>query len=98
LRASLILEAVDRGDVGVIQRREHPRLALETGEAIAVLEEEIRQGLDRDLAVQLQVPRAVDLSHAAPANRGDDLVRADAGTGCESHRVEIQYVIAECQT
>ncbi len=86
LRAVLILEPVDRGDVWVVERREHPRLALEPRQPVAVLEEEVRQGLDRDVPVQVSVPRAIDLAHAAPAERGDDLVRADAGSGREGHR------------
>jgi hypothetical protein len=31
--------------------------------------------------------RTVDLAHPARSERGDDLVRAEAGAGFESHRV-----------
>jgi hypothetical protein len=34
--------------------------------------------LDRDLAIQLRVARAIDLAHAAGAERRDDFVRAKA--------------------
>jgi hypothetical protein len=36
VRAAGLLEAVDRGDVGMIQRRQGLRLALEAGEAVRV--------------------------------------------------------------
>ena len=38
------LEAVDRADVGMVQRREHPRLALEAREPIRVARERARAG------------------------------------------------------
>ena len=51
------LEAVDRADVGMIQRREHPRLALEACEPIRVARERTGQDLDRDVAPELRVVR-----------------------------------------
>jgi hypothetical protein len=38
-----------------------------------------RQG-DLALQLRLRVRRAVDLAHAAPANLGDDFIRAEAST------------------
>ena len=62
-----VLEAVDRADVGMIQRRQHPRFALEAREAFRIAREEPWQDLDRDLATELLVMGAIDLAHAASA-------------------------------
>ncbi|MBK6407866.1 MAG: hypothetical protein IPF66_24335 [Holophagales bacterium] len=51
--AAGLFEAVDRGDVGVLQLGENLRLALEAGEAVRVRRERLREDLDRDLALQL---------------------------------------------
>ena len=42
-----------------------------------------RKHLDRDLALQLRVARAIDLAHATGAEWGQDFVRAEARAGCE---------------
>ena len=80
-----VLEPVDRPDVRMIQRREHLRFALEAGEAIGIARERVRQDLQRDLAIQLRVARAIDLAHAAGAKRGQDLIRAEARSGGQRH-------------
>ena len=49
------LEAVDRGDVRMIQGREHFRFALKTREPIGIDRERGGQDLDRDLALEFRV-------------------------------------------
>ena len=44
-----------------------------------------RQDLDSDVTTKACVVRAVDLTHAASAEEGDDLVRAEATTGRQGH-------------
>ena len=61
VHAAGLLEPVDRGDVGMIQRRERLRLALEPRQAFGVSCERVRQDLDRDLAIQLRVRRPIHL-------------------------------------
>ena len=78
-----LLEAVNRGDVGMIQRRERLRLALEPRHAFGVTRERVRQYLDCDLAAQRRVGRAIHLTHAPFAYRGRDPVDAEAGAGTE---------------
>ena len=68
VHAAGLLEPVDRGDVGMIQRRERLRLALEPRQAFGVRGERVRQDLDRDLAAQRRVRRPIDLPHAAFAD------------------------------
>ncbi len=84
--AARLLEAVDRGDVGVLELGEDLRLALEARETVGVGGERLGEDLDRDLALQLRVGGAVDDPHPALAERGGDLVGPEAGAGSERHR------------
>ena len=52
----------------MIERGEHARLALEARQPIGVAGEAPRQDLDRDVAAELRVARAIDLAHAADAD------------------------------
>ena len=50
---------------------------LKPSEAICVLRERLRQDLNGDGARQLRVPCAVDLAHAARAERREAFIRAE---------------------
>ena len=52
-------------DVGMVQRGEHLRLALEAGEAFGIVGERLGQDFDRDVAIELRVARPIHLSHPA---------------------------------
>ena len=78
-----VLEPINRADVRVVQRGQHLRFALETGEAIRIAGEGVRQDLQRDVAIQLGIARAIHLAHAAGAEGGEDFVRAEARAGVE---------------
>jgi hypothetical protein len=80
-----LLEAIDRCDVRMMQRGQKLRFAAESGEPRRVRGERARQHLDRDVAVELRVPRAVDLAHSTLAEGSEDLVGAEAGTHRQSH-------------
>jgi hypothetical protein len=67
-------------DVRVIQRREDLGFALEAGQPVGVVREQLREHFQRDIAIELGVARAVDLTHAAATKRGDDLIKTDMGT------------------
>ena len=54
----LLRDAVDARDPGMIERREHARLALQPGEAVRVAGEAIRQQLERDDAPEARVAGA----------------------------------------
>ena len=45
----------------------------------------VGQGLERDVAMEPRVARPVNLAHAAPPDRRDDLVGANAHPRCERH-------------
>ena len=70
------LEAVEVGDVGVVEGGQDLGLALEPGEPIGIGGEGLGEELERDLAAQGRVGGAVDLTHApGPEGRGDLVVR-----------------------
>ena len=71
------LEAVDVGDVRVVEGRQQLRLALEAGEPLGILREVGGQHLDGDVAAEPGVARSIHLAHAAGAERRDDLVGAE---------------------
>ena len=56
------------------------RFALEARLAIRIVRERIRQHLQRDVAIQPRVARAIDLAHTPFADRGSELVRTQAST------------------
>ena len=80
-----VLDAVDSRDAGVIQRREELRFALEALEAFRIPGDGGRQDLDRHVPTQSPVVCAVDLAHAAGAQRRDDFKRPDAISGGKRH-------------
>ena len=84
--AGRFLDRVDRGDVGMIQRGERFGLALESGQALGVGREGLRQDLDRDLTTERRVRRPMHLPHAALADGRGDFVDAEAGAGGEGQR------------
>jgi hypothetical protein len=77
-------EIVDRGDVGVVQAAGGLRLLLEAPQPVRVVGEGGRQDLDRDVALQALVARAIDLPHATGADDSHDLVRSEPGAGREA--------------
>ena len=77
VRGGRLLEAVDRADVGMVQRREHPCFALEAREAIRVARERAGQDLDGDITTKLRVPCLVDVAHAARSEQRGQLIAAE---------------------
>ncbi len=84
-RSTGVLEAVDRGDVRMVERGESPRLALQPREPVGVRRELRREDLDRDLAAEPRVMRPIDLAHPARAQGREDLVRAEPRAGFQGH-------------
>ena len=74
-------------DMRIVERGEHPCLALQARAAVRVAGERGRQ-FNRDLTSQPAVTRPIHFAHPACAQqRRDDLVRADAPPGRKRHRV-----------
>ena len=79
------LEPVDGADVRVVERRQQPRLALETREPLAIGRELRRQDLDRDVTSEDAIARPIHFAHAAGAEQADDLVLTEARPGSQRH-------------
>ncbi len=75
---SIFFESVNRGDVGMVERREELRLAPETVEPRLVLGQLVGESLERDLAAKLGVAGAVDAPHSSLAEKAEDFVRTQA--------------------
>ena len=58
-----------------------------------VCHEHVGQDLDGDVAIEPRVPRLIDLAHAAGAEGGDDLVRAEASAGNEGQTLAVDYTV-----
>ena len=86
-----LFEAVNRGDVRMVERREQLRFTLEAGEAIGIENEGVRQDFQRHVTVERRVACAIDLAHSASANGRNDFIRAEAGAVREGHRVVVDY-------
>jgi len=74
---AMLVDVVDRADVGMIELRDRFRFARETLAELRIVGERARQHLDRDRTVEPRIACAIDLSHAAGAERRDDLVRTE---------------------
>ena len=83
LHTVVFVEAVDRTDVRMIERSEDLRFALEAGKALWIVREGVRQNLQRHLATEFGVFRAIDLAHTAFADRRGDVVDAETRAGNE---------------
>ena len=79
-------------DVGVIERRQHFCLALETREPIGVGRDIGGQDLDGDVPLQLRVAGAIDLAHSTHAELGDDFIRGEASAGGERQQRDYRLV------
>ena len=73
--AVLVSEVMDREDVRMRKRRDRLRLALEPCECVGIGSNGLRQNLDRDIPIELPVPRPIHLAHSPGSERGEDLVR-----------------------
>ena len=85
-RGAGVLDAVDAGDVRMIERGQHTRFALESREPLGVCRERARQDLDRHIAPEARVARAVHLAHAAGTERRHHVVVAQATAGGQPGR------------
>ena len=75
------LEPVDCGDVSVIERRQELCFAAEPRQPLRVGYDCVWQDLERHVAAQPGIARAIDLPHAARTDERDGLVRAKDCSG-----------------
>src|SRR5262249_14847984 len=85
-RAFRYLEVVNDGDIRMVERRENFRFTLESAHSVNIARELVRQNLDRDFALELQVAGAVDLAHAAFAEQSGDFVGTEDCAEWDRHK------------
>ena len=71
-----LFQTVNGRNVRVIQGGKNFRFSLESGHSLRIGRKRFGQNLDSDIAIEPRVARAIDLSHPAGAQGGEDLVRA----------------------
>lgn len=76
-----LIDAEDLRDVGMVQRGERRRLALEALQALVVGGEVLGEDFDRDFAAEARVLRAIDLPHRSGAERAKGLVGREGRAG-----------------
>ena len=80
-----LFEPVDAADVRMIQRGERLRFTLKSRDAFGIGDERLGQDLDRDLAIELRVARAIHLAHPACPERVANLIRAEPCASGQRH-------------
>src|ERR1700694_5697668 len=80
-----LLQTVDRGNVRMIQRCEHPRFALKTGQPFRIIYEVCRKDFDRYVAPERSVVRLIHLAHSSRADLRENFVRSETCAGSERH-------------
>ena len=73
------------------ERRDDAGFALEAREGLRVRGEPLGEHLDRDVALQPGVARAIHLAHPAGADRGDHFVGTEPSAGREGHWSRADY-------
>ncbi len=84
-RSVRFVEAIDGGDVGVVERSQQLGLALEASNPLLIPRHQLGQHLDRDFSIQLGISGKVDLAHATRTQRRDNLVRTEFGACFQAH-------------
>ena len=75
------LDPVDLRNVGMIERGKQLGFTLKPRQPFRIVRERIGQDLDRDVALQPRITRAIHLAHPARADGGQDLVGANSNAG-----------------
>ena len=78
-----LLEVVNGGDVGMIQRRECTGLAFESGEAVGILRQRGGQDLQRHVAPEPRVARPIHFAHPAGPEWTKHLIGTETGADVE---------------
>ncbi len=80
-----LLEAENRPDIRMVQRRQQLRFALESSEAIGIVRENVRKNLECDVAIQIGIEGAIYLAHAARADELADFVDTEPDAARKGH-------------
>ena len=79
-----LLESVDGRNVGMIQRRQHARFALESRHSVRLVAEGFGKELDGHTSPQLRVGGLIDVTHSPAAQVRRNLVVCELGSNHSS--------------
>jgi len=85
--AVLAADIVESADVRMRERGDRARFAFKSHAPVSVFGQFRREHFDRDRAIEARVAGAIDLSHAAGADRRDDFVGTEPRSAGESHAI-----------
>ena len=77
--------SLNLGEVRMIERREHLRLARKARDAIWIVRENIWKNLEGDLAIQPRIASPVDFAHPSGAESREHFVCAEPSPGDQCH-------------
>ena len=80
-----IFDAVNLGDIGMVQRSQHLGFALEAGQPFGILRQSGGKNLDGYFAIELLVPRAIHFAHSARADGCKDFVGSQTSPSGKGH-------------
>ena len=78
-------DVVDDADARIVQARDRPRFAFEPFAELRVHGNPIGQDFDRDVAIEPDVARAIDLTHPPRPEHREHFVGAKASARCKRH-------------
>ena len=70
----------------MIEGREDVRFAGEPSQPVRILSESSRKHFQRDVTLEFGIAGPIHFTHPTGAQRRDDLVRPEPGTGSKRHR------------
>ena len=89
--ALCLLDRMQDDDVRVAECGHALGLALEPREPIGIPGHVVRAHLERDVAPEPRVARAIDLAHAAGTEQRDDFIRSEGASGSERHSGKLPH-------
>ncbi len=85
-----VVEPVDVGDARVVECCKHLSLATKARQSIRLVREQLRQDLDRNVALQARVASTIDLAHPAGAKRAEHFVVAESSVNGQRHEAAVE--------
>jgi hypothetical protein len=95
-------DAIDMRDVRVVECGQRLGFLLEARDAVGIVGERGGKHLDRDVALELGIARAIDLARAAGADRFDNFLlaevhaRTDAQRACAPTGLPVPLLSGQC--
>ena len=85
-------EIVDGENVRMIELAGGAGFLFEAAQAFGIFREGTGENFYRDVAAELRIARAIDFTHSAGADLGDDFVGAEFGSSGERHKFDARII------